>query len=160
MLASQLTLTPALSHPHPCGQLPPRNSIIGEKIDAEASRGGMRSFSESERRWCEGESEAGRRTEDGKAGNRRTWRVVRVKEEEEEEGGKRDEKWQKVLPNVVFGKQGKYFVSGSECHAAGELSRGTTCLIYNCTEMCGSKGHPVNPSKGKDASQDKHDTYS
>lgn len=43
--------------------------------------GGMRSFSERERRWCVGER--GRTTEDEKAGSRRTWRVAeRLKQEE------------------------------------------------------------------------------
>lgn len=52
------------------------------------------------------------------------------------------------LPDVVFGKQGKYFVSGSEM-PAGELSRKTTCLIQICTEKCGSKGQKIKPSKAK-----------
>lgn len=42
------------------------------------------------------------------------------------------------LPNVVSGKQGKYFLSGSEM-PTGELSRGTTCSIQSCAEICGSK---------------------
>lgn len=36
----------------------------------------------------------------------------------------------------------KYFMSGGEM-PAGELRRGTTCLIHNCTEICGSERHQV-----------------